>query len=519
MWRKLIAVLLSAILLSMGWLGLSGLPVLVALVPLLWISGSAEDSRKGWWSTFWYALLTFVMWNVATVWWIWYATPVGPIAATIVSSTLSMMAFMTFHTVSKKASKTLSYTLLISLWIALEYWYTSSSLSWPWLLLGNGFSHDIWAIQWYEYTGLFGGSLWVLLSNIFIYEAWQTRMKGDIATAVAVTFAPLVLSFAIYTTYEESEERSVNVTVVQPNIHFGREDHPDDREQATNLLTLVSEIPQGTDFVVMPECAIPDYVYVDNIERSRTVQQLRGVMREKHSQAALISGVSTVKFYSAGNETSTARVNRDGSHYDIFNSAIYIPFQGTPELHHKAKLVVGTESVPFIWLFKSFDSLIIDLGGSLGQLGRGTERKVFDDPTAKVGAAICYEALYGAYYGEFVQNGAEAMFVISNDCWWDNTPGYKHLFSMSAIRAVEHRRAIARSANTGISGFISSRGDKLETMGWDERGFLSDEVQLNDKITFYTKHGDYIARIAIFMAILSLLNYMVLRIRRRHHIV
>lgn len=518
MWRKLIAVAISVTLLSVGWLSISGLPLLVALIPLLWISGAAEPTRKGWWSTFWYALLTFVLWNVATVWWIWNATPVGPIAATIVSSALSMIAFMTFHSISKKASKVLSYTLLISLWIALEYWYTTSDISWPWLLLGNGFSADIWAIQWYEYTGLFGGSLWVLLANIFIYEAWQSRSRSKAIVAAAITFIPLIISATIYLSYEQKDQGSVNVTLVQPNIHFGRPDRPGDQEQTANLLDLAAQGPQNTDFVVMPECAIPEYVHLINAINSKFVKAATQVIEENYTDAALISGVSTIKLYPAGLQTYTARP-QGNNFYDIFNSAIYLHHdQEHPQFHHKAKLVIGTESIPFVWLFKSFDSLIIDLGGSLGQLGRGTERVVFDNPKAKVGTAICYEALYGAYYGEFVRNGAEVMFVISNDCWWDNTPGYRHLFSMSALRAVEHRRAIARSANTGISGFISSRGDKLETMGWDERGTLSDSVALNTRITFYTRHGDYIARIAIFMTILSLLNYMVYRIRKRNHI-
>ncbi len=536
MLRKFIAVAISVALLSTGWLSLSGLPLLVALIPLLWISDSAEDSRRGWWSVFRLALLTFVLWNVATVWWIWNATPVGPIAATIVSSTLSMIAFMSFHTLSKRTSKGLSYTLLVSIWIALEYWYTttSSNLSWPWLLLGNGFSSDIWAIQWYEYTGLFGGSLWVLLSNILFYEAWRSKNRSTWIAATVVAIAPLILSAVIYFNYDEannkfSEEvnsghnseasaKSIKVSVVQPNIHFGREDHPNDSERAKILLDLAAQGAEDSDFIIMPECAFPSYVYVSNLERDQFVRELRGVVDNHYSHAALISGVSTVKFYSQGEQTATARQSGE-RFYDVFNSAIYIPHGcGSPKLHHKAKLVIGTESIPFVSILKSFDSLIIDLGGSLGQLGVGSERVVFDDPAARVGAAICYEALYGAYYGEFVQNGAEAMFIISNDCWWDNTPGYRHLFSMSALRAVEHRRAIARSANTGISGFISSRGDKIDSMGWDERGVLTGSIELNSRLTFYTRHGDYIARIAIFMAILSLLNYMVFRIRRLNHL-
>ncbi len=517
MWRKLLPVAISVILLSVGWLSLSGLPLLVALVPLLWISSKAEDSRKGWWSTFWYSLLTFVLWNVATVWWIWNATPVGPIAATIVSSTLSQIAFMTYHSISRKITKPLAYTALISIWISLEYWYTSSEVSWPWLLLGNGFSSDIWAIQWYEFTGLFGGSLWVLLTNILVFEVWQSRARRKAIVAAAVAVVPLVISSVIYLGFKQPDQGQIEVSVVQPNIHFSRPDRPSDKVQAENLLNLTAQVPANSDFIVMPECAIPDYAYHNNFARTPFLNQLRETIAQNHSEASLVSGISTVRFYPTADASPTARQN-GRSYYDIFNSAIYLPQHTEPELHHKAKLVIGTESVPFAKYLKRFDSLIIDLGGSLGQLGRGSERVVFDDKSAKVGAAICYEALYGAYYGEFVQNGAQAMFVISNDCWWDNTPGYKHLFSMSALRAVEHRRAIARSANTGISGFISARGDKLETLGWDERGILTDSLPLNTRLTFYTRHGDYIARIAIFMAILSLLNYMVYRVRQRHNL-
>ena len=53
------------------------------------------------------------------------STPVGPFAATLASSTLNMIAFMLFHTVSKRAPKALAYTVLVSAWIATEYWYLS----------------------------------------------------------------------------------------------------------------------------------------------------------------------------------------------------------------------------------------------------------------------------------------------------------------------------------------------------------------------------------------------------------
>ena len=121
--------------------------------------------------------------------------------------------------------------------------------------------------------------------------------------------------------------------------------------------------------------------------------------------------------------------------------------------------------------------------------------------------------------GEFVRNGAQVIGVISNDGWWGDTPGYKHLFSLSRLRAIEHRRAVVRSANTGQSGFISPRGDVGSTLGWEERGVLTEEVTLNRATTFYTRHGDFLARIANYLLLLCVLYYVAYRVKRHNHLV
>ena len=78
MFRRFAAVILSAILLSPGWLGMTGMTLLIGFVPLLWVSASYDDTRRSWWGMFGWATLAFVLWNALTIWWIWYATPVGP---------------------------------------------------------------------------------------------------------------------------------------------------------------------------------------------------------------------------------------------------------------------------------------------------------------------------------------------------------------------------------------------------------------------------------------------------------
>ena len=87
------------------------------------------------------------------------------------------------------------------------------------------------------------------------------------------------------------------------------------------------------------------------------------------------------------------------------------------------------------------------------------------------------------------------------------------------MRAVENRRSIARSANTGISGFIDQRGDVLQKLGWDQRGALTDSLSLNDRMTFYTRYGDVIGRVSSYVFVLGLLYFMAYRVRRTSHIV
>ena len=526
MTRKLAAATLSALLLSTGWLGMTGLTLLVGFVPLLWISGSYDGSRRSWRGMFGWATLTFVLWNALTVWWIWNATPVGPFAATLASTTLNMIAFMLFHTVSKKAPAALAYTTLAAAWIATEYWYTTGEFSWPWLVLGNGFSHEVWAVQWYEYTGVFGGSLWVLASNMAVFEALRRRTLRRSLAAAAVVVLPLAASLAIRCGWKQPDEGTVRVSIVQPNVDCYDKFHGDAERQQRNIAELLHEVPAGAQFILLPETAVPEHYWEPSLSDApggRTPGafwlELTDSLRTAHPEAMLVTGANTLRRYEAGAQTRTARYNRlDGSYYDIFNTAVGIDSAGRVSLHHKGRLVIGVENTP-TWVFDVLKFLVIDLGGTLGQIGMGQHGTAFGHAGATVGPAICYEGLYGDFCGDFVRRGAQFLAIISNDGWWGDTPGYKHLFSISRLRAIEHRRAIARSANTGRSGFISARGDVGQTLGWEQRGVITADVPLSSQETFYTRYGDYIARIAEYVLLLCMLYFVAYRVKRRNYLV
>ena len=423
MFRRFAAVILSAILLSPGWLGMTGMTLLIGFVPLLWVSASYDDTRRSWWGMFGWATLAFVLWNALTIWWIWYATPVGPPAATLASTTMNMIAFMLFHTVSKKAPKALAYVTLVTAWITTEYWYTVGDFSWPWLILGNGFSHEVWAVQWYEYMGVFGGTLWVLLSNILIFEALQARRSTRRWAAAACSVAlPMIASLCIWQSWEQPDEGTARVSVIQPNVDCYDKFHGDTQRQERNIADLMAEVPAGAQFILLPETAVPgDYLepglsdFYSVGEPGAFWQELTDSLRSRHPEALLITGAGTIRRYPAGAQTETARPERFGDgYYDRFNTAVGLDSAGRMQLHHKGRLVIGVENTP-TWVFDAMKFLVIDLGGTVGQIGKGLHGTAFEHNGVKTGPAICYEGLYGDFYGGFVRRGAQFMAIISND--------------------------------------------------------------------------------------------------------
>ena len=524
--RRILYALLSTLLLSIPWWGGPGMTLWVAFVPLLLLQQELEGQigPKGKPRRLWpYLVLTFSLWWLATTFWVGYAAWIGIVAAVIIGTVLTTAVWLIYHAVWKRAKRPLAYTVLVSGWVGYEYLYTIGEISFPWLTLGNGFAHNVHWIQWYEYTGVFGGSLWIMVCNLLIFEAFKQRKRwlSWIAPALWIV-VPALWSGILYRQYEPSTQ-TAGVTVLQPNLDPYHEKFTlSDRQIDALLLRLTAEAPRDIDFIVAPETALPDYPREGMWQLSPSIRSLQSYLRTHSPGSTLVYGASTYRIYpSKATATPTARPSEDGSYwFDYFNSALSIDTTDSIGVHHKAILVTGAEKMPYYQLLKHLDFLIVELGGISGQLGEGTPGKV--QTTSKgirYGTAICYESIYGAYFTRFIRHGAQLMFVITNDGWWGDTPGYRNHFDYARLRAIETRRSIVRSANTGISGFISPRGDVGQTLGWDVRGTLSGEAPLQDTLTYYVRYGDQIARLCVYVFGLGLLYFMAYRVRKKFHIV
>ncbi|MFH2144195.1 MAG: apolipoprotein N-acyltransferase, partial [Bacteroidota bacterium] len=334
----------------------------------------------------------------------------------------------------------------------------------------------------------------------------------------------LTYSLIRYYTYNE-KKNPYEMIVVQPNIDPYNEkfDGMSEMKQLEILLNLADQlVDENTDFVVCPETALPAGFWEEDTEDVNCIEIIKKYLND-HPNLRFVIGASTFNQFDEGEELSVTARHKQvyetddlgnqypvDYYYDAFNSAIQIE-KDKIQIYHKSKLVLGVEMMPYPEIFSLLGDFAVNLGGTSGGLGVQKERSVFTSPedTIKIGVPVCYESIFGQYFSGWVTNGAHFIFVITNDGWWEDTPGYRQHLSFSALRAIETRRSIARSANTGISCFINQRGEILQATDWWVRTAIKGTLNANDKITFYTKYGDYLGRIAVFLSVLILLYSLV----------
>jgi len=519
---------LSGLLLVPAWYELgTGLILLFAFIPLLFVEDflfkNKIEHRPH--KAFLYAALAFFIWNAGATWWLWNATEMGMFLAFIINTMLMSVAFWLFHITRRNTNSSIGYFALIVYWLVYEHFYLNAEINWPWLTLGNGFANDIHIIQWYEFTGCFGGSFWILLSNILGFNLIKhfirhRSLKGKfIETGILLTVVlfPIVASLFIYGNYKEKSDPR-EIVVLQPNIDpyeekFGGMSMT---EQMDILLNLADSLTTyKTDFIVAPETFISNNVWEAEMYTNPMVQRVYQHIYKNYKQASFIVGLIYYKLYqNAGEKSKTAQeIRGTGTYYDSYNAAMQIDTSLVPQVYNKSKLVIGVEKMPYTEYLGFLRRLTLRLGGTFRSHGvqEFRENLYTRKDSTGISPVICYESIFGEFVTDYIKEGSQFIFVLTNDGWWGDTPGYRQHHSYSRLRAIETRRSIARSANTGISSLINQRGEILQRTNYWEPAAIRGILNANDELTFYTRHGDFIARIAYFFALLIAL-YTITRV-------
>ncbi|NCD68699.1 apolipoprotein N-acyltransferase [Mucilaginibacter agri] len=529
--KNLLLAIFSGLLLWLAWPPTQYITffLFVGLVPMLLAmeniiqSTSTKKGKQIFATTF----LGCFVWNALSVYWVYNSIKtIGAVIAipiTLIPYSLGPLLMATacwlYFRLRVATNRTVGLVGLVCFWIAYEYLHQTWALAFPWMTLGNGFATSHQWVQWYEYTGVYGGTVWIWLMNILIFlfyislrEAQTTTYRKKIIIAFfLVLILPVGFSLVRYYSYQEQMNPS-NVVIAQPNIDPYAKEFSIPVHQQLGILTHLSDSigQKNTEYFLWPETAIPDPFVEEKVLANASYQQARQFLN-KYKNGNIITGAETYKIYN-NDATETASPMEGGQYFDQFNAAVTIENSDNVQFYHKSKLVPGVESIPFSSL-SFLKPVFAHLGGATGSYGWQLEPAVFYTQSG-IGSdpVICYESIWGDYVGKAVLKGAQFIAIITNDGWFGNSTGKDQHLDYAKLRAIETRRWVCQSANTGISAFINQRGDVVKHTNWWVRTAIKQDINLNSDLTFYVKHGDYLAKLGMFLALLGMI-WILVRVR------
>ena len=510
----------------LAWLGWPASPIgqplflFFAWVPLFIVAHSEKSTRH----FFGYAYWAFLLWNVGTTYWIWNATEPGAVAAWLANSLLMCVPWVAYHQFSKKLNPLFATFLLLGCWLSFEFFHLQDwGLSWPWLTLGNGLAnHPEW-IQWYAITGVAGGSLWIFLTNIFFFHHWHSNQQAGgkkkyhwLIVSFIIAITPLWFSFYYSTRVIETDDKQNEIVIVQPNIdpYEKISAGTEQKQLETSIQLSKNAIQEKTSLLIWPETALySPYGYdEEKINQTASLAPLKNLLSH-YPRVSLLTGIESYKWVSS--PTPYSRILAEGqTQFEAYNAAVLIDQFGTHGFYHKSKLVPGVETLP--WFLRFIDQWFEKFGGVTAGYAKQNNRQVLEEKNGiKLAPAICYESIYGDFLRQYVKKGANLITIITNDGWWKKTPGHIQHFHYARLRAIETGCWVARSANTGISGFINPKGAVVEYKGYGIAAVCAQSISLtNHSPTFYVQHGDWLFKWIVVLTIILLLISLLPKFRQ-----
>ncbi|WP_297209718.1 MULTISPECIES: apolipoprotein N-acyltransferase [Thermodesulfovibrio] len=375
------------------------------------------------------------------------------------------------------------------IWVSLEVLRTYFMTGFPWAIIGYSQYKFLLISQISDITGIYGISFIVVLFNCFIFDLWLFRERKIYQPlmpyyTIIISSCLVIIVLVVYISYgaimlnDNYNSKKIKIAVIQGSIP---QDEKWDQKRVEQIIDIYKNLTKKAndlkpDLIVWPETAIP-FVFD----------------RDKHFTSELINFVKQEGIYLLFGSVMERQKN------SYTNSAVLLDSNGvTAYLYDKIHLVPFGEYVPLRKFLFFIEKLTV---GSV-DYQKGESYSLAITPFGKFSTLICYEIIFPGQVRKFYQKGGNFIVNITNDGWFGKTSGpYQH-FSMAVFRAIENRKPLVRAANSGISGFIDSKGRIIEKTNLFDRTYLVSDIYPNEKITFYTKYGDIFAYICIIVSII-----------------
>jgi len=457
----------------------------IALVPYFATLIYKNDKLKLY-HVFLSALLLGLTWNLSSIWWMSYVSPLATLALSFfVALFLAISITIGCRLTIKGVPYWLSFT---AAWMVFETLSTYCLTGFPWLLLGYSWRKLLVMIQVSDLAGPYAVSFLIVFFNAAFAQIISAKLKRE-----KMNFSPLITVFflsILYCVYgiitirklkNEAYVEKINIACIQAYIP-SLVKH--DSNQNVDILKTYSELTikaskSNPDLIIWPETALPGYFFDKRITH-KVVTNL-------------------VKYVNIPLMTGLCRRDISADYYlNYYNSAGLIePSGNVIGLYDKMHLVMFGEYVPYAKYFPFFKLLTpIDGSFSCGS-GSHTLALAIKTNTFEFGPLICFEDVFGYLARGMARAGADILVNLTNDGWFRDSPQpYQHAY-ISAFRAIETHRPLIRSTNSGITTYINRYGKivallKKDGKSVDVSGIMHAVVPVyKRKNTIYTKFGDW----------------------------
>ena len=390
------------------------------------------------------------------------------------------IAFMVFVSVGRsKLVKKFPITGIFSFPIIYTAYEYTQTLGWwgvPWSRLPLGQTDLLLPIQTASLFGSYFVTALIVLVNTLLCYAVKSRAK------VCLTKRCLLAALTVFTlntlaggiiyavgTNEAREAEKITVGVVQGNY--------DSTEKWFTLPAAIVDkhieytkkcAEDGAQLVIWAETALPFGLDTNGIY----AEQIKAVA-EDYGITVLVGCMQY-----EGDESYNAIV-------------CFLP-DGTvaQEVYYKRHLVPFGEYVPMRSIIDVVLPFLSEVSMLSDDMSAGTEPNVFETELGAIGSLICFDSIYEALILDTVADGAGLLALSTNDSWFSDSAGIYMHNSQARLRSVEVGRFTARSANTGVSSFITNTGVVLSEIPPLTEGYLTEDVAMLYSRTLYSVIGN-----------------------------
>lgn len=413
-----------------------------------------------------------------------------PFALILIPLFLSLFFGIAVLLIGKYAEKKISFILLFSLIFSIfEFLRGNLFTGFPWNLISYTWS---WSIETIQILSLIGTYSLSLISITFFCIPYLFFQKKIIKQNVLFSSIFLIIFIFIYlygilksNNNDYQFEEKINVKIISPNFSIKDYNTQSENLQIKRLIKISDPQKNQRTLFIWPEGMFYES-YLQDIKKYQRLFEEN--FSENHLIILGINNLENSKYFNS---------------LVVLNNKLDVLF-----LYNKVNLVPFGEYLPFENFLSKFGLKKITKGYS--SFSKGESRTIInlgDKFNEKlIVPLICYEIIYSGNIKKKNQL-PDLLINISEDAWFGESIGPEQHFTKAIYRAIEEGIFIARSANMGISAFISPAGKVLKSLNTGETG----NIQLNFPNffhpTLFSNYGNKIFYLIIFLYMFLILFF------------